>query len=130
MKAIVKRSSENSLPIFAIEVILELGDLMSFVKNYKKEPQHKKAKDEEVINAILERVVEPKISKVIEDVTRSLEMNTNMEFYYPEIEMLSLPESLDDFVKTVIHMKLTIPFELIALPLMDKIEKTIESTKY
>lgn len=134
MKAIIKRSpldSENQSSL-SLDVVVELGDNTKYLDNFLKEHDLNKEEideesQQEIIKLIVERAFEEKITSIVEKVVDSLDDNSMLEFGYPDIDVISMPMKFEDLEKSPFHLKLDIPYELIALPMMNAAEKAIES---
>ena len=133
MKAIIKRSAENEqVPYLALDVVVELGDHTKYLDNYLKESGIKEEDvseqdQSEIIGQIIERAFGAKITNIVEKVVESLDDNSLLEFGMPDVDIVSMPIKFEDLEKSPFQLKLIIPYELIALPMMDSIEKAIEN---
>ena len=133
MKAIIKRSGTSVEDHHLdLDVVVELGDYTKHYDNLIKEAsldekEITEEQQETLITLMVERSFESKISEVIEKVVDSLDDTAVLEFGMPDVEVESMPLSREDLEKSPFHLKLQIPFELVALPMMESIEKAIES---
>lgn len=133
MKAIIKRSSSSAEEHHLdLDIVVELGDYTKQYDNLIKEAsldaeEITEEQAQALITLMVERSFESKISEVIEKVVDSLDDTAVLEFGMPDVEVESMPLNKDDLEKSPFHLKLQIPFELVALPMMDSIEKAIES---
>lgn len=131
MKVIVKRSKAEEVPYLSLDIIVELGDHSKQLENILKESNIKDEDiteeiEEHLIRAMVERVFESKISEVVEKVVDALDNNPMLEFGMPDVEVESMPLKIEDLEKSPFHLSLKIPYDLIALPMMEAVEKAIE----
>lgn len=132
-KVIVKRRDpDNSTPYFGLEVIAELGDHSEYLNNVLKEneietSEFSKEEEEAIVSALFERAYEEKVVQLVEKVIEVLDDNSVLEFGAPDVDILDAPTSFEDLEKSLFHLSINAPFEIIALPLMDQVEKAIKS---
>lgn len=132
-KVIVKRRDpDNPTPHFGLEVIAELGDHSKYLDNFLKEndldvDSIEEDHEEMVVNSLFERAYEEKIIGLVEKVVEVLDDNSVLEFGAPDVDILEAPTKIKDLEKSLFHLSINVPFEVIALPLMDQVEKAIKS---